>query len=483
MSYYSTTSLNYNPLGFWRLGESTLPTAFDATANHYDGAITGGVTLGKHGLITGDTDTAMLFDGITGQITLPLVTTKTANILLGAWVMLPTSGGHGAIIKIGDGTSGYGLGIGVTTLDSPGVNVVGNLHGVANLPTGVSLAVGIKHHVAMVFFSGNCLFFVDGGLVATIAQSVAGAITPATACYIGNDPAQTTRHLNAIIDEPFIDDVSSLSTAQILAEVVALYQAGTSVPPVQPPNQTPGYHLLIGGKDRTSDASIKNLAITTSLQDKNDSLDFDVFDKGCASPINILDEVLILDSSVANQGLNLLLDPTLVHSPVYTSTNVQPQPPNSGTGQWTSNVLDPGVTMSSSPFTVTINNVFGSPLFYQWTQPYTVTPGQLYMFSAHIAVLSALTNANIYLELDFYSSTSRMTIGHGGGGGVGGLLGSVSQYYTTSQRATLQMVAPAGAAFAVVTFSLNATSIPSNGGSVSFSNIQLEPGHTRRKPD
>jgi len=56
-----------NPLGYWRLGESSGTTATDR-AGSYSGTYNGGVTLGTTGAIGGDSDTAATFDGSNDMI-------------------------------------------------------------------------------------------------------------------------------------------------------------------------------------------------------------------------------------------------------------------------------------------------------------------------------------------------------------------------------------------------------------------------------
>ena len=51
-----------NPLGYWRLGESSGTTATDR-AGSYSGTYAGGVTLGTTGALSSDSDTAASFDG------------------------------------------------------------------------------------------------------------------------------------------------------------------------------------------------------------------------------------------------------------------------------------------------------------------------------------------------------------------------------------------------------------------------------------
>ena len=67
MSAYSDLILaTPNLAGYWRLGETSGTTATDALGVN-NLTIAGGVTLGTPGLIAGDADTAMTFDGINGR--------------------------------------------------------------------------------------------------------------------------------------------------------------------------------------------------------------------------------------------------------------------------------------------------------------------------------------------------------------------------------------------------------------------------------
>lgn len=60
---YATEVLDLNPLGYWRLGDSTGPTAVDLSGNGLHGAYNGSVTLGQTGALVDDPDTAALFSG------------------------------------------------------------------------------------------------------------------------------------------------------------------------------------------------------------------------------------------------------------------------------------------------------------------------------------------------------------------------------------------------------------------------------------
>ena len=58
-----------SPLGYWRLGESSGTTATDR-AGSYNGTYAGGVTLDQTGALSGDSDTAIYFDGSDDVLTM-----------------------------------------------------------------------------------------------------------------------------------------------------------------------------------------------------------------------------------------------------------------------------------------------------------------------------------------------------------------------------------------------------------------------------
>jgi hypothetical protein len=60
---YSGTVLAKGPVGYWRLGEATGPTAADLSGNGHDGAYRATPSYGQEGAIAGDADTALKCDG------------------------------------------------------------------------------------------------------------------------------------------------------------------------------------------------------------------------------------------------------------------------------------------------------------------------------------------------------------------------------------------------------------------------------------
>ena len=106
-SMYATTVEGDHPVAYWRLDETSGTTAHDATGNGHDGTINGGVTLGQPGA-TNDGDTAMSFDGSSGDITVSNLTgipSGNQSYTLEAWV----KGLNGANnMGSPDGFIGYG---------------------------------------------------------------------------------------------------------------------------------------------------------------------------------------------------------------------------------------------------------------------------------------------------------------------------------------------------------------------------------------
>ena len=67
---YAGGLLADHPLGYWRLGETSVGEAADQTKRN-PGVMAGGIAGGEPGAIAGDPNTAMRFDGVTSQISVP----------------------------------------------------------------------------------------------------------------------------------------------------------------------------------------------------------------------------------------------------------------------------------------------------------------------------------------------------------------------------------------------------------------------------
>src|SRR2546430_6262374 len=90
---YLNEVLADSPIAYYRLGELTGTTAYDASGNVRDGTINGTVVPGIRGAIVKDRDTAMLFDGNdsgggTGYIDVPASVTHGTSATVECWFKL-----------------------------------------------------------------------------------------------------------------------------------------------------------------------------------------------------------------------------------------------------------------------------------------------------------------------------------------------------------------------------------------------------------
>lgn len=96
---YSEAVLADNPVAYWRLGEKSGTQAVDASGNGHDGTYQGNPTLGVPGLLTGDPDTAVQFDGVDDHVEVPHSESfNLQQLSLEAWVR-PDLSSNGGIIE------------------------------------------------------------------------------------------------------------------------------------------------------------------------------------------------------------------------------------------------------------------------------------------------------------------------------------------------------------------------------------------------
>jgi len=216
---YPQAVLADHPSQYWRLNESSGVFQATSAATTYNTGTPSatGLTFGVTGALDGDSNTAMAFDGSSGQVNLPLISNAAGSVTLECWVKIAAAT-HGALLEIGNsssGYSGYGIGIGNGNFDTTGTNLIALYEGQRwLLPTGnPALSLNAWHHVALVIDgSGSPTVYLDG--TAYTVSGSGGPSSPTGSSSIGNDPANSTRHVAASIDEPAIY-WTALSAAQI----------------------------------------------------------------------------------------------------------------------------------------------------------------------------------------------------------------------------------------------------------------------------
>src|SRR5437588_12563469 len=81
-SGYRTAVLADNPVSYWRLGEGSGTTAADEQGTN-SGTYVGSPTLGQPGLLTGDPNTAVAFNGSSAKVEIPSIQTPRT---IEAWI-------------------------------------------------------------------------------------------------------------------------------------------------------------------------------------------------------------------------------------------------------------------------------------------------------------------------------------------------------------------------------------------------------------
>ncbi len=216
-SYEAAALANPSTAGYWRLREPAGATAVGDAAGTVNLAAGAGATLGAVGPLTNGPSGAASLSGAPGagftSSTLPTATTGDLSIEAWfRWSGVSTADAE-LIVKDGDLSTGYGVGINPTT-----GHLVGLYEMVAWLDTGVSPSVNVWHHVALTRSAGLTRIFLDGSPVGP-TWNVA-PIAPAGTFAIGLD--QTGRPFAGQVAE-----VALYNAALTPAQVAAHYRAGS----------------------------------------------------------------------------------------------------------------------------------------------------------------------------------------------------------------------------------------------------------------
>jgi hypothetical protein len=220
---YATLVAGLSPVSYWRLGEASGTTAADSAGTN-TGTYAGSPTLGLTGLLTGDANTAVGFDGINDQVTVPNSSSlnPTGQLSIGAWVRANAGAWdqprNARILQKGVADSQYRLLVefGLLKFHITGRGTV----------TATPPSTGVRHFVAGTYDGTALRLYVDGALVGTTTAS--GPIpTTAEPLAIGNKPT------SADARDPFlgvIDEVSIHAVGLSAAQIGQLWTAGTTAP-------------------------------------------------------------------------------------------------------------------------------------------------------------------------------------------------------------------------------------------------------------
>jgi hypothetical protein len=193
---YSDVILADGPVGYWRLDETSGTTAADLSGNGHDATYEGGPTLGVAGAIY-DGDTAVSFDGTDDGVSISNAADfQSDTVTLEAWVKTssPGAGFRGIIVKR--------LAYALYLLDGELVTYDWSVSTLRS--TGVNLADGVWHHVAMTAQNGvtdGSTTYIDGVAVSVLTHGVQEQSSP---LMLAAGP--TGQNIQGVIDEAAIYD-------------------------------------------------------------------------------------------------------------------------------------------------------------------------------------------------------------------------------------------------------------------------------------
>jgi Concanavalin A-like lectin/glucanases superfamily len=201
---------------YWRLGETSGATAVEVIGGA-NGTISGGVTLNQAGALS-DGDTAMVFNGTTGYISVPSSTaiTPTGSFTVETWVKTLTATEVPLVEKFDAGNAGfmlslnnfgggnyYALWVGNGWVEGPGV-----------------VADGQWHHLVGVWNGTTVSLYLDGALRRSIAPT--GVNLPATTHAL-----EIARRWDvSTYSNASLDDVAIYKTALTAQQIALHYYLG-----------------------------------------------------------------------------------------------------------------------------------------------------------------------------------------------------------------------------------------------------------------
>jgi DNA-binding beta-propeller fold protein YncE len=206
------------PVSYWRLNESSGPTAADSVGTN-PGTYVGAVP-GAPGLLASTTNTAASFSGTTQYVRIlnSASVAPTARVSVEAWIKPAAIPAAGAFASIATKAESYSL-----QFNGPRLEFTIMQSGVRKrlqAPTG-AVAAGSVYHVVGTFDGTTQRLYINGAQVASAALT--GAITANTNNFLIGAWSATSEFFKGTIDE-----VALYSTALTAAQVSNHYNTGTT---------------------------------------------------------------------------------------------------------------------------------------------------------------------------------------------------------------------------------------------------------------
>jgi hypothetical protein len=218
---YSSEVLADSPLLYWRMGDSSGTTVTDSSGNGRNGTYVNSPTLGVAGLVDGDSNTAVSFDGSNDYANIAdAAWMDVTTITLEAGIKLNATGAYQNIIDRDNGGAGRIFQFRVSNTNKLEAIVWRTGDGPYVLAGSTTLTAGTKYHTAMVYDGASSIWklYVNG--VEDANGGLAGSLKTGTQQIVvggsqsGGGGAPSVQFFNGVIDEVAIYG-TGLSAARI----------------------------------------------------------------------------------------------------------------------------------------------------------------------------------------------------------------------------------------------------------------------------
>lgn len=231
-SPYVSAVMADNPISYWRLGETSGTDAVDAAFARVNGVYTNGPTLNQTGLLIGDSDKAVSFDGSNDSVVMSgaAALQVTTAFTLEAWIKVASGEVifGPVLVNLYDGSSvRFQLGSwdgSVHTL-KPSVGFYNGSWHVAKASSNIS--VNAVHHIVGTWDGTTLKIYVDGTQAGTDTpgSSINNANTSGYSIGARWDSSGDNAHFKGVIDEVAVYGTDIGST-----RIAAHYAVGTTNP-------------------------------------------------------------------------------------------------------------------------------------------------------------------------------------------------------------------------------------------------------------
>ena len=188
----------------YHLKDGSSLSGADSTSNGNNG------TVNSASATAGELDGGASFSGTASNITTASTySIGTSNLTISGWVNLSGTSLHGAFVKLGNTTTGYGVGVGSTDFDTNGNNFLMLFENIRWITSATAYGTGWHHFDMVVDGSGTPTGYRDGASLG--ASSGTGPVSPAGATtQIGGytSATPTNRFCTCTLDQIEISNVA-----------------------------------------------------------------------------------------------------------------------------------------------------------------------------------------------------------------------------------------------------------------------------------